>query len=375
MNSHSLSILLFIAGSFLLSACATNTDYLEATTLPPVNPPGGLDRDRLGQLYPVPEQKEATSPKKFSVPFPPTIGVQEETNVASIQTMDAEFWVANAKPPAATWAQLIYFWQQKRIGLAKRDLSNATMTSNWFAEALQPGSKIRYRLRLEQGLQPNTTDIFIYNEKQLSNEPAVSDQVDEVLSDRFHGDLIAKQLVSSLNEPEIVLGDSYLAATIDLPQKVRLSEVDGETVLLSVAPVARLYRAFSETLNKDGFTLYGKDSAQGVYYFGEVREGKKGLLGWFDFSSNNVFDGSAATSDQPLETILSSLPDEPEVNSLFPDTASRDTAKKLSGKKGYLLVVRQQPQRTVIYVRDSAGRLLPTDEAIGLLDTIRLRLL
>jgi outer membrane protein assembly factor BamC len=364
MNLHSLPILFLMACTFLLSACAANTDYLEAKTLPPVNLPEGLDKDRLGQLYPVPEQKEIKSPKKFSVPFPPTVGAQEDANAASIQTMDGEFWVANFKPPAETWAQLVNFWQQKKIGLIKRDLGSATMTSNWFAEALQPGSKVRYRLRLEQGLQANTTDIFIYNEKLLSNEQAVSDQVDEVLSDRLHGDLLAKQLVTILNESDTALGDSYLAATIDLPQKVRLAEVDGEPALLSVARESRLDRAFSDILSKDGFTLYGKDKPLNVYYFSAVNASKNPFSGWFDF-----------TGDQSLETILSSLPDEPEVNKLFPDSTRRDTSKKLSGNKGYLLVVRQQQQRTAIYIRDSSGRLLPPGTAIDLLDTIRLRLI
>ncbi|MGH1439673.1 MAG: outer membrane protein assembly factor BamC [Cellvibrionaceae bacterium] len=416
----------------LVSACSTNTDYLEATSLPPITPPGDLDKDRLGQLYPVPEKAEKTPSKNVSVPFPPTVGVQEDANLASIQTMDEVTWVFNNRAPASTWVQLLSFWQEKKVAITARDLTQASMLTDWFSQSLQPGYQIRYRLRLEQGLQVNTTDIFVENEKRQTpvlsntnnsdslerdetnslgrtNSPELAktnslerdqinsleqDKVDsleqnainrsqadaptspKLTSDQVHADYIVKQLVESLNEGSAAVGDSFLAATIKLPQKVRLSEFDEEPVLLSVATQSRLDRAFSNALNQEGFILYDHDEPQRVYYFGEQKKGTKRLSGLFDFALGYVFEGSTISfGEQTLEKTLLSLPDEPDVNRLFPDVESRDTTKKLSGKKGYLLVLRSRQEQTAVYIRDSAGRLLPTDEAIALLDTIRLRLI
>jgi len=380
MNLKLLTLTFFSFSIALLSACSTNTDYLEATSLPPVKAPDDLDKGRLGQLYPVPEQDNQKPSKKFSVPLPPTVGIQEDTDLASIQTMAEESWVLNNKSAASTWAQLISFWQEKNVEVISRDLSTATMLTNWFNESVQSGYEVRYRLRLEQGLQPNTTDIFIENEKRKTVVEVLSDSelvaVKPSVPDPVHADLLFKQLVANLNKADSNVGDSFLAATIELPQKVRFSEFDGEPALLSVARPARLDRAFVNVLSKDSFVLYDQDKPQNVYYFSEKRTGTKRLAGILDFAADYLFEGSTASfGEQSLENILVSLPDEPEVNRLFPDVASRDTSKKLSANKGYLLVLRSQQQQTAVYVRDSSGRPLPSDEATELLDTIRLQLI
>jgi len=435
MNVKTVSIapVIYALSILLLSACSTNTDYLEATSLPPITPPEGLDKDRLGQLYPVPEQVEKKPSKNVSVPLPPTLGVQEDANLASMQTMGDNIWVFNNRPPAGTWVQLLSFWKEKKVAVSRRDLTQATMLTDWFSESLQPGYQIRYRMRLEQGLQVNTTDIFVENEKRqtptslLNNRDSLEltetnsleltetnsleptkikgielteikglesmkandleqDNVDRIqvdepapfvsTKDRTHSDLIIKQLVTNLNKVNSEVGDSFLAATIKLPQKVRLSELDDEPVLLSIATQSRLERAFSNALNQEGFILYGHDKPQSVYYFGDQKKGSKRLSGLYDSVLNFLLEGfSASINEQTLEITLLNLPDEPDVNRLFPDVASRDTSKKLSGNKGYLLVLRPRQEQTAVYIRDSAGRLLPTDEAIALLDTIRLRLI
>lgn len=425
VKTVSTASVIYALSILLLSACSTNTDYLEATSLPPITPPDGLDKDRLGQLYPVPEQVEKKPSKNVSVPLPPTLGVQEDASLASMQAMGDDTWVFNNRPPASTWVQLLSFWQEKTVAVPKRDLTQATMLTDWFSESLQPGYQIRYRLRLEQGLQANTTDIFVENEKRqtptslLNNRDSLEltetnsleptkikgieltgtkglesmkandleqDNVDRIqvdepapfvsTKDRTHSDLIIKQLVTNLNKVNSAGGDSFLAATIKLPQKVRLSELDDEPVLLSIATQSRLERAFSNALKQEGFILYDHDKPQSVYYFGDQKKGSKRLSGLYDSVLNFLLEGFTASIDeQTLEKTLLNLPDEPDVNRLFPDVASRDTTKKLSGNKGYLLVLRPQQEQTAVYIRDSAGRLLPTDEAIALLDTIRLRLI
>ncbi len=372
----------FFFSSFLLitclvwlTACSTNTDYLESSTLPPIDPPEDLDKDRLGELYPVPDLSDKRSPKKFSVPFPPTVGTQDDANVASWQTMSEQSWVLNAKAPATTWTQLLNFFQTRQIPVAKRDLSSATMTTGWFGEALQAGYLVRYQLRLEQGLQPDTTEVFITNQKTQASLPEFESETlgqdFQSLADPNHGKWLADQLVAEFNKKNEGIGDSYLATTIDLPQKVRLTEHDGEPILSSIASEARLNRALSKALDENDLIVYGRDLAQDVYYFNQIKEDGS----WLNLFSWQVFQTPTKERATPIEKVLARLPDESEVNALFPNAEQRKGQKKTSGLPGFLLVMRSQENKTTIYLRDAHGRVLPADEAIVLLDTIRLRLI
>lgn len=357
----------------ILSACAANTDYLEAKTLPPIDPPEDLDKERLGQLYPVPEQNDTEVPDSFSVPLPPTVSVQSDSDGVSIQAMEGELWLLSSSSAATTWTQLVNFWQQKQVALVERDLKAATMTSDWFDEAIQPGYQIRYRLQLQQGFQTGTTEVFIYNEKIAVAAAASATPALGQVADRAHANLFARQLVASLSQNNVA--DSYLAATIKLPEKVRLDELDGEPVLLALASSARLKRVLPSALGEDGLLLYAQSLAGqnlSIYHFDKDKP--KTFAAWLAAVGVNV-ESSSDSSLYPLEEILASLPNEPEVNALFTNLAKGADTQQLEEVQGYLLVLRQVAQGQEIYIRDAYGRRLAADEAKALLDNIRLRLI
>jgi uncharacterized lipoprotein len=355
----------------VLCACSSQPEYFDAKTLPPLVTPDGIDSQRLGQLYPVPEQTGRV-PTKSLIPFPPTVGVQDNANIASLQTMDDQLWVLNAKSPATTWSQLLSFFQGRKIAIARQDLSTATIETDWFEQAVQPGVAIRYRLRLDQGMQSDTTDIFFRNEKRIGTE-AVANISLEHLQDRAHANWLANELIVALNNPNAAVGDSYLATTIDLPQKVKLTDVNDEPVLVTIADQPRLIRALNKALDENGLLLYGSDIESGVYHVDQYTpRDKKSRWGRF-FSW-----GSDRPDSKPRYTIgeiINHLPNNSSVNTLFPDVSKRETDKKLSSIPGYLLIIRPLQGQTIIYLRDGYGNELAGDKARAILDTIRLRLL
>ncbi len=361
---------------FILSACATKQpDYLKATTIPPVVPPENVDKERLGQLYRVPE-KTTRDPKKFTTPFPPTVGSANDSNIASIQTFNEQLWVLNAKPPATTWSQLVSFWQQKNVVLARRDLNAATLDTGWFEQAVQPGFAARYRLRLEQGLQADTTEIYMINEKRaLADQSSNLYQWPDQLEDRTHANWLAQQLVASLNSASSSVGDSYLAATINLPDKVQFTESDQEPVLIMQADDGRVNRALINALDENGLLIYDSDTAKGVFYFDTYKVKKKKKSSWINFVNFSGSQEEKKKSRYSLEEILERLPNDPETTALFPNSINNQDVKKLSNISGYLLVKRKRQNEAVIYVRDGYGKLLDVEEARVLLDTIRLRLI
>ena len=372
----SLLIILFLP-VLGLSACSSQPDYQQAQTLPAIKVPEGASDERLGQLYVVPQQ-QTRAVIQDGVPFPPSVGVQDDANIASLQTMGTQFWVLNAKSPASTWSQLLTFLQVRGIEVAVKDLSRAVIETGWFQQSLQPGFAARYRLRLERGLQPNTTEILISNDKATLAEMGSSGAMvgAATIVNRAHGLWFANELVKTFNDPNARVSNSYLASTIQLPEKVRLTTLDQESVMYIALNQSRLDRAIAKALDQNGLQPYGKNDRQAVYYFDEYESDEREYRWWNPLSwSLKRSQPQQKSSRYPLDAILSHLPDEPAVNALFPDVVARQPDKKLSNLKGYLLVKREHRGRTTLYVRDAYGRPLGLNRARELLDTIRLRLI
>lgn len=380
-------LFVFVALSFL-SACSTGkTDYLEAKTIPAIELPEGADDDRVGELYRVPESKSDKKLTEFEVPLPPVVAVREDDNIASRQTMGDRIWVLNGQSPANTWSQLLSFWQTRGVALTKRDLSTATIETDWFSEAVQPGFAVRYQLRLERGLQENSTEIYLSNDKirvaelqksesqasesqqsDLQRPPISAENWTDAVQDRAHANWLAEQLLILMNNPNTVFGDSYLATTIELPPKLGLSQLNSEPVLISTEERSRLEQALNRGLETAGLLIYDQDVQQGVFHFDEYDERKPRLLGLIPEKGRE-----SKKSRYTLNDILAHLLPYDDENAVFSSNLLSD--KELSNVPGYLLALKEHQGQTLIFVRDGYGKPLAFGRARELLDTIRLRLI
>ncbi|MFT7223461.1 MAG: hypothetical protein ACI82Z_000997 [Cellvibrionaceae bacterium] len=359
----------------LVSACSGQQDYLQSESLPPLSVPED-QRQRLGQLYPVPET-ERPSPVSFQTPFPPTIGVQADANIASIQTMGDQFWVLNARPPATTWIQLINFFEEREISIVSRDLAAATLITEPFPENTQIDSpQVQYHLRLAKGFQVDTTEIIFSNRLVGSANPAPANQkFGGRLESRSHAEGLVQQWVSVLNAGQVAAFNSFLAATIELEDKVRLAELAGEPVLSVSASETRLLRAFDEGLNENGFIVYDVNDRAQVLYFDRYRK-KEGGFRWHNPLSWWSGVQSRKDSRYSLTFILSALPDESDVSAVFDSVRpNRQADSKSANVPGYLLAYQRRDGKYTVYVRDGSGRKLPIGEARELLNDIRVRLI
>lgn len=379
---------IFIASAsllLLLAGCATNTDYLESKSLPPVETADKQSQQRLGQLYPIPSL-DMRAPKRFSLPLPPGAGLQDQADIAALETIAEEYWILTAQSPASTWTRTISYLESRNVPLTRKDTQSATIETGWFTEALQPGSEIRYRVWLEQGLQTGTTELHLLNNKRpLTNVPTTDTATvawSNATADSQHLSWFADQLITVLNDTSLSTGDSFLAASIDLPAKVRIADIDDEPVIIAEADSQRLSQSIAKVLDGDGLDVYDSNVDQGVFYFDE--ETSKGFGSRFltfiaSLDGDKLFKNSKGQSVKTydgysLEQVLQHLPDEPVVNELFPNVLGREQTL-LEKVPGLLLIQQRQRDNTVIYVRDGYGRPIDRERASDLLDLIRLRLI
>ncbi|MFT5117860.1 MAG: outer membrane protein assembly factor BamC [Kiritimatiellia bacterium] len=370
-----------VAAVLLLSACSSNENYLNANTLPPIAVPEGLDKQALGEIYAVPEGDGRLATGELRKPLPPSLSSAQVLTEPRIQSFAGKSWLVVPKEASATWSQLIIYMQSRKITSVKQDVYSASIETGWVTEAAESGTGLRYQLRLEPGLQPELTEIHAVNIKgdpstsiiPASQWPAQSESI-------AHEEWLLKQIAKAMSNQQAV-GDSLIASSISFPAKLISTSVDGEPVLEVSMGAEQIYAVIIDSVKAGAFTLYEQNPAHTVAYINKATKTKDkkkkftekvtGFLG--DIVTAKFMDDKGASAS--LEDILSRLPNENEVNSLFPNQVKVPTSGTLSSLSGYLLV-----QRTIadnkqrIYIRDGYGRLLSSSQSKLLLDTLKKQL-
>ena len=245
-----------ICGGLLLSACSSNDQYLQAKTLPPITVPESLDTDKLGQIYNVPAGDGRIASGELEKPLPPTLsGIQTFTE-ARVQTLGNRSWLMVPKEASATWSQLLIFLQSRRIGSVKQDVLRATIDTNWINEASDLNTAFRYQLHLESGFQPEITEIHAVNIKGTPRTP-IGPNTEWPLKPQntSHQLWLLKEMAKVINNQKS-LGDSLIASSIALSDKLIATSVNGEPVLDLLVTRERAYQALQNSLQQESCGIY-----------------------------------------------------------------------------------------------------------------------
>ena len=372
-----------VTASVLLLGCANNDEYLEAGTLPPIEVPDELDKETLGEIYRVPEGDGRIAAGELKKPLPPTLSGLQSVSEPRVQSFEGGSWLVVPKEASATWSQLLIFLRSRNITAATQDVFKATIETGWVIDETNPSKAFRYRLHLESGLQPDLTEIHAVNIQGDPRNPVQTiSQWPEQPENAAHQQWFLKQVAKVMSNQKS-LGDSLIASSISLPNKVRASSVQAEPVIELTVSQSRTWKAVEEALSEGDFVLYDQDATAGVFYMDESEpepKKKKGLtakVGSFlsDLARVGLAKSEAETKKSPysLQQVLSRLPDEDAVTALL---GSSPVAEKslLSNVPGYLLIVRGISGKQRLYIRDGYGRPLPTVQAKLLLDNVRQQL-
>lgn len=357
----------------LLSACtAHRMDYQKAKTESEIKLPENTNAQRLGQIYPMPAPVPEAS-GEFVVPYPPTLGVQKKS-IAASYTLAERSWVLNGKAPVNTWSELLEFWRQFEVPLVRQDVKSAAMETGWFTRALQPGYEVRYLLRLERGLQPENTEIYLYNQKRQVGSDS-NPVWQELAEDDNHRQWLVGQLVNNLNQQNRQVADSLLATAITLPKKVDLITSTAEPMLsLSLNPQQSL-ASLTRSLRRGQWVTYEGLPSSGIFYADQLYSGdeNRSLLSRINpFSSPRPVVTSNSTSPYSLNEVLRQIAwDKPEVAQLFSNIKVEGEAKPLSSVPGFILVMQSlNEDQQQLFIRGADGLPLAPEEARELLASL-----
>ncbi|GAA5316301.1 MAG: hypothetical protein AseanaTS_15050 [Candidatus Pelagadaptatus aseana] len=383
-------------------------DYLRSDVIEPMKVPDQVETSSIDQLYNIPPvaEDEMLYSDSFEVPRPLPMAAAVMEDRVKIQSLAERRWILVNALPAEVWPQIRAFLAQNKLDVIYTSASEGVMETSWLKFQDNQSSKDKYRIKIDSGIQPRTTEIHVLHMSMPWGVPG-SGQVNwptRSTSSEREGWMLDELAATLAVNAAPGSSASLLAQTIGVSDRVKLISDAGEPVLSLGLDYTRAWATVNHALTTEGFTLWESDDVVGVHYinyqksedeeevvFEDTTGKKQGLMGgWFDFKGMLEFGGDdkaeeAEASQEPvqkssapysLQDILANLKLEESAanNRIFADiNATSDVS--LSSAPGYLVVVRGWDGEVQVRVRDALGRNLDPRQARQLLKQIRLNLI
>lgn len=262
------------------------SDYLNERQTAPIQLPANVEARRLDPLLPVPRNvaDSRVNTDGFEVPRPQALPVRAEASVFSLQKSGESRWLVAQRTPEQVWPLARQWFVDNGFEIADERPQTGEFSSAWQRiEALsgplarrlssriadvEADSETRVRVRIEPGVQRNTSELFLVS----VGRPAGS-QADVAFPSRtgnasLEAGLLDDMLASLARSPEQGGSVSLLAARdFDAPSRVSLSEDgNGNPVLNLGADFDRAWSGIGRALEMGDVRVDDLNRSLGVYY-------------------------------------------------------------------------------------------------------------
>ncbi|WP_444926726.1 outer membrane protein assembly factor BamC [Microbulbifer sp. TRSA002] len=365
-----------------------SNDYQHADSLTPLRIPEGVNTKHQEELYEIPQiAGEQLAQGEFEVPRPQALSVNAGLERVKIQKLGGNRWVLVSQPPEEVWPQLHQFLRSSGLNIEMSDANAGVMETAWMAFKESPDTKDKYRLQVETGVQPDTTEIHVRHLSVPSAAP-VGGSVnwpDRSSSPEREGWMIDEMSTALASETAAATASLVAQAIGSSSLKVQLREPAGHEPYIAMGlEMDRAWATVAHAVNSGAYRLHREDSDIGLLYvtYDEDRalasdeEDSDG--GWFSWGSKSDEDELAESADQvSLQQILAGIDmtegAEPalfkEIKGLGVEAAANEAYP------GYLIVIRGNDDEIEVRVRDTRGQPLSKNEASQLLQSIQQNLI
>ena len=327
MHSIGLKFVSVLIAATVLAGCQTieekrKIDYRNTRTLPPLEVPPDLstlpDREppaqgagTSGTTYSgvTKDQKSAPAAGTGQTVLPQYTGIR-------IARDGQARWLVVAAEPQALWNPVREFvlsnglliaeenpttgvietdWAENR---AKVGTAGQKLLAKWVGSLYSTGMRDKYRLRLERGAEPGTTEIYLSHqgmqEEAINNDsssgPAGSYWKPRPTDTELETEML-QRLVAHLGGQQATAkaAPTPAPATTEQPAPTASAQLkrNGDGVLLSLQDsLDRAWRRVGLSLDRIGFTVEDRDRSKGIYYVRYIDPDKQGatkgvLSRWF----------------------------------------------------------------------------------------------
>ncbi|WP_235425800.1 outer membrane protein assembly factor BamC [Cellvibrio mixtus] len=352
-------------------------DYLKADNIPPLVLPAGKKSESMGELYPIPPITASDfgydPDANYEVPRPMPLAANSEQENVKIQRVGGESWILINAAPGEVWPRIRNFLNVNTLAVSKADIGKGIIETSWLQFKTDLTTYDRYRMQIDQGVQPDTTEIHITHmsvptaEKPQADMPWPQRSVNAE-REKWLLDELAATLASETSEG----GTSLLAQDIGGSVKANLSMLSGEPLMTIKLDRVRALATISYAAKKDGFTTFDVDGDAGLYYV-EYLNPEENKPGWLKRLFRVGLNPKPPTTPYSLKQLKAQLPTDEAFDKA--PRSDRDKEKVNPDAPGYLLVVTGSKDNFVVRVRDPYGKRLTPHEARELLTVLRKNLI
>jgi outer membrane protein assembly factor BamC len=353
-------------------------DYVKADNIPPLVLPPGKHSEAMGELYPIPPITATDfgyDPDQdgYEVPRPMPISANLEQENVKIQRVGGESWILLNVAPGEVWPRIRNFLNVNDLSVSRADISRGIIETDWLQFKTDLTSYDRYRLQIDQGVQPETSEVHITHmsipvaevAQAPSNWPARSINAER---EKWLLDELAATLASDVSEG----ATSLLAQAIGGSVKASLVMIRGEPALTIKLDRQRALATLSFAAKKDGFTTFESDSEAGLFYVQYI-DPEDSKPGWFKRLFRIGLKPKVPKTPYSLAQIKANM----LTGDAFDNApiSNRKKEKELRKAPGYLLVVSGTEGNYQVRIRDPYGKRLSNHETRTLMTILRKNLI
>lgn len=269
------------------------SDYLEAQQTKPMQlPPDVNVAKRLDPLLPVPRNvADDTAKGEFEVPRPQPMTSVADASDYSLQKSGDSRWVMAQRPPAEVWPVAVQFFQDNGFRLDEQRPQTGEFTTTWqpvselsasMAKRLQSGgvaadSETRVRVRIEPGVQRNTSEIYVVSAERPAGSTADIDFTNRSVNTGVDAALVDEMLASMSRISEKGGSVSLLVARdYDTPNRVSLTEDGSGNVVLNLGEdLNRAWASVGRALEQGQWRVEDINRSLGLYYINLAEKAEK----------------------------------------------------------------------------------------------------
>ena len=284
-------------------------DYRSAGKLPPLEVPPDLTQPKKEERFSIPDGKSTS----YSAYNAERSGQAKSGNSdvlpvfpdARMERAGSERWVVVKDTPERLWPGIKDFWQEQGFIMKLEMPDVGVMETDWaenrskipqdgvrnlvgrvFDNLYSTAERDKYRTRLERGIVPGTTEIYVSHRGVA--EVYTSAQKDQTRwqprppDPELEAEMLGRMLVRFGVQEERV---KTLIANPPVGDRARLVEnKDGADLLNVIDPFDRAWRRVGLALDRVGFTVEDRNREQGYYFVRYVdpeidqRQAAKGFL-------------------------------------------------------------------------------------------------
>ncbi|HEY8331690.1 MAG TPA: outer membrane protein assembly factor BamC [Pseudomonas sp.] len=252
------------------------SDYLAARETAPMQLPPDVQARRIEPLLPVPASVATRSAEgEFEVPRPQGLQATAQRSDFSLQRSGERRWVVAQRSPAEVWPLARQFFEENGLSISEERPETGELVSAWqtvptaLARHLDKAdAEVSVRLRVEPGVQRNTSEIFLLSNVRPAGSSAEPAWPARSVQPALDGALI-ERLQSSLSSSVGQGGSVSLLAdrSFDAPKRVSLgSDGSGNPQLSLATDFDRAWSAVGRALQDGDVRVDDMNRSLGIYY-------------------------------------------------------------------------------------------------------------